>query len=279
MNARIIDSTSTLDIGIGGLWVRLRTDSPEFVAEISGRFEGFLGNAAKPDHVFDIELLPFPDGDAAPVDAHGDSVHVTRNGPLWQVRRGDFFAEWDPRLQHGRARMVPSPYSLDSVIRILHTLILAEQGGMLIHASSVALDGRAFVFTGVSGAGKTTISRLCPPQAHILTDEMSFIRPLDARYYAHGTPFSGELGRPGENLSAPLAGIFLLAKGPENRIEPLSPTEAVRALMANILYFARDNALTAHVFDNAIALAAQVPVRRLTFVPDARVWDLIGNQA
>jgi hypothetical protein len=49
--------------------------------------------------------------------------------------------------------------------------------------------------------------------------------------------------------------------------------------MANILYFARDDALTARVFDNAIALASRVPVRRLTFVPDSRVWDLIGSQA
>ena len=112
-----------------------------------------------------------------------------------------------------------------------------------------------------------------------MTDEMSFIRLLDGRYSAHGTPFSGELGRPGENISAPLGGVFLLAKGPENRIDPLSPTEAVRALMANILYFAKDDALTAKVFDNAIALAARVPVQRLTFFPDTRVWELFGHNA
>ena len=282
MNAVAAQQPGTFDIGIGGLWVRLRTDSPAFVAELSARFAGFLGETARPDHVLDIELIPSSfddDNPHASGDAADDIVQVTRDGSLWQVRRGDFFAQWDPRLRHGHARMVASPYSLDSVIRILHTLILAEQGGMLMHASSVARDGRAFVFTGVSGAGKTTISRLCPADAHILTDEMSFIRPQEHGYFAHGTPFSGELGRPGENLSAPLAGVFLLAKGPENCIDALSPTEAVRALMANILYFARDDALTARVFDNAIALAARVPVRRLTFFPDARVWDFIGNHA
>jgi hypothetical protein len=29
------------------------------------------------------------------------------------------------------------------------------------------------------------------------------------------------------------------------------------------------------VFDSACELAARVPVRRLFFVPDARVWDLV----
>jgi len=278
MNAIAMPSNCELDIGIGGIWVRLRTDSPAFVAEISGRFAGFLGKANQPDHVFDIELIPFmPDGDGDEVDAHMDAVHVLRSGARWQVRRGDFFAEWDPLSRHGRIRMVPSPYSLDSVIRILHTLLLAEQGGMLMHASSVVRGGHAWVFTGVSGAGKTTISRLAPPQSRILTDEMSFLRPEEDHYFAHGTPFSGELGRPGENLRAPLAGVFLLAKGRENRIDPLPRTEAIRALMANTLYFARDDALTTRVFDNAIAMAAQVPVRRLTFAPDARVWDLIDD--
>ena len=76
--------------------------------------------------------------------------------------------------------------------------------------------------------------------------------------------------RPGgarAKTSAPIAGVFLLAQGPENRIEPLPQAEAVRGLMANILYFARDEAMTTKVFDNAIALAARVPVRRLPSCP------------
>ncbi|MEF9979271.1 MAG: hypothetical protein RR834_12365, partial [Thermomonas sp.] len=139
--------------------------------------------------------------------------------------------------------------------------------------------GKAYLFTGVSGAGKTTISRLAPDHAHLLTDEMSFIRLEDGEYFAYGTPFAGELATPGANMRAPLAGIFLLAQGPDNRIDPLNAGEGIRAVMANILYFAKDDALTAKVFDNAIALAARVPVKRLTFFPDARVWDLFGPTA
>ena len=269
-----------LDVGIGGISVRLRAASAEFNTLMVDRFRGFIGSVDTPDYIFDIEILPFtynPDT----LDVVSDiEPCVLREGTHWRLLRGDFEAQWDPATRHGTARLRASPYALDSVLRILHTVLLAEQGGMLMHASSVVLaDGRAFVCTGVSGAGKTTISRLVPPGAHLLTDEMSFIRREADGYYAYGTPFAGELATPGENIRAPLAGVFLLAQGPDNRLDDLNPAEAVRAVMANILYFAKDAALTAKVFDNAIALASSVPVRRLTFFPDARVWDMIGNEA
>jgi hypothetical protein len=90
-----------------------------------------------------------------------------------------------------------------------------------------------------------------------------------------GTPFFGELARVGENLSAPIECVYLLAKGPENKIEPVVGSEAVRGLLGNILFFAQDPEFVKLVFDAAVDFAGRVPVRRLTFVPDARVWELI----
>lgn len=273
------DRPHHLDVGIGGVHVRLCTDSPEFIALMADRFRGFTGHVDVPDHVFDVDIVPVSYEEDESLDGITTEVRVLRDGDRWRLLCGDFDAEWVPGTRQGHVRLHPSPYSLDSVLRILHTVLLAEQGGMLMHASSVVLDGRAYLFTGVSGAGKTTISRLAPDTAHLLTDEMSFIRLEDGEYFAYGTPFAGELAIPGANMRAPLAGIFLLAQGPENRIDPLDASARVRGVMANILYFAKDDALTSKVFDNAIALAARVPVQRLTFFPDARVWDLFGHTA
>jgi len=161
------------------------------------------------------------------------------------------------------------------VLRIVHTLILARQGGFLVHAASAIRGGRAFLFAGVSGAGKTTISRLAPSDATLLTDEISYVRRQGDEYWACGTPFAGELARVGENLSAPLSTLFLLEKGPENRIEAVAPSEAVRLLMRNILFFAEDPELVSLVFRSACEFAEQVPARRLIFVPDQRVWEMI----
>ena len=94
-------------------------------------------------------------------------------------------------------------------------------------------------------------------------------------YTAFGTPFTGELAKLGENVSAPVAALYLLAQGPENRIDPVAPGEAARSVLANMLFFAEDEELVQATFHSAFEFASRVPVRRLTFVPDVRVWELI----
>ena len=101
-------------------------------------------------------------------------------------------------------------------------------------------------------------------------------RKQDPGYIAYGTPFTGELAKLGENVSAPIAALYLLAKGKENRIDPIPPAEAARSLLANLLFFAEDEELVQATFHSAFEFVSRVPVSRLTFVPDARVWELIG---
>src|SRR5208337_3527181 len=117
------------------------------------------------------------------------------------------------------------------VLRITHSLLLAMEGGFQVHASSAIRNHRAFLFAGVSGAGKTTTVRLAPPDAVILTDEISYVRRTKNGYCAYGTPFAGELARPGANASAPVRRLCLLKQAPHNRLRPVSRTAAIRALM------------------------------------------------
>jgi hypothetical protein len=109
----------------------------------------------------------------------------------------------------------------------------------------------------------------------LLTDEISYVRKADNNYVAFGTPFSGELAKLGENVSASLAALYLLVQGPENRIEPVPAGEAVRSLLANVLFFAEDAELVRQMFHSACELVDRVPVSRLTFVRDARMWEMI----
>jgi hypothetical protein len=260
---------SDVVIEIGGLPIRLNCKDPSFVRLIQTRYAGYVSASSEASFEFDIELAP-PGTESTDQD-----VQVSWNSGRWLLDRGDFHAEWNPSTARGRIAQTINPYSLDSVLRIVHTLLLARKGGFLVHASSAVRNGRAFLFSGVSGAGKTTMARLAPPDAALLTDEISYVIPKDGRYIAVGTPFFGELARAGENLRAPIEALYLLAKGPENKIEPVTVADAVRGLLGNILFFARDTEFVKLVFDAAIDFVNRVPVQRLTFLPDASIWELI----
>jgi len=264
----------TVSIEIGGMPIAVRTHDPSFRRLIENRYAGFVGSSPHSQLEFDVDLYEPSDGASAGDDID-DELEVKIEAGEWLLRRGDFRARWNPEASRGHIRQSPSPYAIDAVLRIVHSLILARQGGFLVHAASAIRHGKAFLFSGISGAGKTTISRLAPPDATLLTDEISYVRRQGNRYLACGTPFAGELARVGENQSAPLSALFLLEKGLQNRIEPVGATEAVQRLLRNILFFADDRALVELVFQSACEFASLVPIRRLVFVPDQRVWDII----
>jgi hypothetical protein len=261
--------SSQVVVEIGGLPIRLRVDDAGFIDLLNRRYQGFVATSREPQFEFQIEVTP--PGLVEP----DEDVRVYRNSENWCFDRGDFHAEWNPTSGRGKVRQTVNPYSIDCVLRIVHTLLLAREGGFLLHAASAVRFGRAFLFSGVSGAGKTTISGLAPLDVTLLTDEISYVVKDAGEYFAFGTPFAGELARVGENVRAPIAEVFLLTQGPANKIEPLETAVAAHALLRNTLFFAEDPDMVNSVFQSVCDFVRKVPVRRLTFLPDAKVWELI----
>ena len=141
----------------------------------TSKFDFPVSNFEFPASSFQLEVELVPPS----VVSDAEDARVRLEQGRWVMERGDFRAEWDPERRRGWVRESPNPYSIDSVLRILHSLILAREGGFLVHAASAIRKGRAFLFAGVSGAGKTTISRLAPQDVVVLTDEISYVRPRE----------------------------------------------------------------------------------------------------
>jgi hypothetical protein len=270
MQSPSAETTRDVVIEIGGLPIDVQTTDHEFERILKGRYRDYIKPVSASEFALSVQVVNpenfDPDADA----------QVWMEGPEWRMERGDFRARWNPAEGSGEVRQSANPYSIDSVLRILHTLMLAPEGGFLLHASSAVRNGKAFLFSGVSEAGKTTMARLAPPDAAVLTDEASYVRKVGGRYFAFGTPFAGELGEPGKNISAPIAALYFLAKGSENRIDPVDSAAAIQRLLRNILFFAHQPEMVRQVFDAACAFVAAVPVYQLTFFPDPRVWELLG---
>ncbi len=257
-------------IRIGGIGGVIRTTDHAFRDLLFDRYRGFVQSGSDTRFALDIHLLKVPDGSDRDAD-----LEVRAHRGKWVLRRGDFVAEWNPLAGSGTVRQTANTFSIDTVLRVLHSIMLARESGFLLHAASAIRNDRAYLFTGISGAGKTTIARLAPDDVTLLTDEISYVRRRGDGYDAHGTPFAGELATSGANCRESIAAIFLLDKGGTNRIEPVARSEAVRAIMRNILFFAPDPPAIRSLFQAACDLVTRVPVQRLAFVPDARVWSLI----
>ena len=256
-------------VDIGRMPVRLRTENAAFLDVVQQRYGEFL--SSRPEAEIDLTFDLVAAGPISPED----EIRVMREGSRWRAERADFRLDWDSESKRGLVRQSVNPYSVDGALRILHSLVLADQGGFLLHAASGVRNGRAFLFFGPSGAGKTTMTRLAPPDVHLLSDEISYVRQEEATYVAHGTPFSGELAKPGKNISAPVAAFYHLVKAPANRVAPMQSADAVRALLESVLFFAEDPHLVKLIFRSVCDLVGKLPVYRLEFVPDRTAWDLI----
>jgi hypothetical protein len=257
-----------IGIEVGGLPVLVNAEDRDFCDQLARHYAGFLSQAKAPRFVFDVELLSQP-------PHPGAEISVTVREGIWNVRRADFAAQCDPRQGRATIRQSAGTHAFDSVLRIMHTLALAGDGGFLLHAASAIRNGRAFIFSGVSGVGKTTLTRLAPPDAIILTDEVSYLRRRSDMFEACGTPFAGELARAGANTSAPVNTLFFLEQGRDQRIEEMDKHEALQRLLRNILFFAADPELVGKLFSTANEFLERIPARRLIFRPQPDVWSLI----
>jgi hypothetical protein len=259
-----------VNIVVGGLPIRLSCGDSSFAALLRAHYAGFCGDERSEHSPVELAIRLGP----RPPAANDDELRVRLDAGNWTVERGDFRFIYDPRLRRGEIHQSPNRYSVDSVLRILHSLALVPESGFLLHASSGIRNGRAYVFAGRSGAGKTTMARLAPPEVTLLTDEISYIRRSQATYIACGTPFWGELAKAGENHSGPIQALCFLEHALENRLTALSGAESLRSLLQNILFFAQDPALVERVFENACDFVSSVPIYRLSFRPEAQIWEL-----
>ena len=166
-------------------------------------------------------------------------------------------------------------YALDSLLRILLTMVLLPRRGFLLHAATVVRDGRAYVFTGRSGAGKSTVASLSPAGT-VLTDEISLLRFTDGCWQAYGTPFWGEFRAAGQNEHYPIAGIYTLVQSAEDRVESLTTKEMIRALLPCVMFFTSRVEANEDLLSLLLGFVAQVPGQRLHFRRDDRFWKVIA---
>jgi hypothetical protein len=154
---------------------------------------------------------------------------------------------------------------------MLASRLLARIDAVDLHASTAHLDGRAFVFVGHSGAGKTTISEIAlAAGAAILSDDRTIVGVRDGHPIAWGTPWHGT-GRRSSSRTAPIAGLFLLVQSDAERVVPVPAGRAFKELFVRLIHHRFTAAETEAALATVERLAASCPMWELHFRrhPDA----------
>lgn len=152
--------------------------------------------------------------------------------------------------------------------------MLLRHDAFLLHSSLVQIHGKAVLFCGASGAGKSTQADLWRTHlgAEILNGDRTVLRLTDKGFSGGGSIWSGTSGIYRAE-QAPIAGIFLLNQAPDNRAEPLR-AEAFAPLFSQTIVNSWDTEFMNRIVDLFALLLEQVPVYRLHCRADRAAVEL-----
>ncbi|HNW57019.1 MAG TPA: hypothetical protein PKM69_04545 [Bacteroidales bacterium] len=178
-------------------------------------------------------------------------------------------AEWDLWIDSTGNSTDPFEYPLDGLVLYYLTVIY---GDIFIHASGINNAGHGYLFSGVSGKGKSTMAMLWANSgSKVIHDDRLIIRKTAAGYKMFNTPVYNN-DEPGES---PLNKIFIIEHSLKNKLVPVSGGTAVSLIMANCIQHNWGPDIIARLLGSVSIMCETVPVLKLYFKPDRSVIDHI----
>jgi hypothetical protein len=270
---------------------------PELIP--SARFMGFVCSENNPDILIRVHpgnfMIP---SDAkivfnAPYVEELNGLRLNKNDDFWSILRfrDDLFiriifphtgekreavlkfslaeTKWDLWPGQDVKETNPMEYPLDGLILYYLTVI---HGDILIHASGACHNGRGYLFSGVSGKGKTTIAQLWDNHgAKIIHDDRLIVRKQDKGFFMFNTPVYNN----DKPLESRLDRIFIIDHGSGNEIIPVSGAECVSLIMANCIQHNWDHDIIARLLDSVSTMTESIPAAKLFFLPDKSIIEFI----
>ena len=149
--------------------------------------------------------------------------------------------------------------------------------GLMLHSSAVALNGKAYLFSGPCGVGKSTHTSLWRDvfgeDVVVFNDDKPALRRIDGRWYAYGTPWCGKDGI-NVNMKVPLAGICFLKQSDHNEIRRLEGKQALSKVISQTTYRLRDADKMMKMMKNVDQLIAEIPIYELFNRPERAAAEL-----
>lgn len=167
-------------------------------------------------------------------------------------------------------------FATDNALMIIFALATATESTLLFHSSVIGYQGKAYMFLGKSGTGKSTHSRLWLNNiegAFLLNDDNPAVRIFPDGIKVFGTPWSGKTDCY-INQNLPLGAIVSLSQAPQNRITPLHTIMAYAALVPSVSGKRWDKAIADSLHATENAIIKHIKMWHLECLPDANAAHL-----
>jgi hypothetical protein len=177
--------------------------------------------------------------------------------------------EWDMWFAGAGKEIDPLEYPLDGLILYYLAVI---HGDIMIHASGITISGNGYLFSGISGKGKSTMAKIWENSgAKVIHDDRLILRNTRSGYRMYNTPiYSND-----KPVDSPLTRIFIIDHGIENNLLPVTGATAVSTIMSNCIQHNWDQEIITGLLDSVSTMCGKIPVARLSFKPDSSIIDYI----
>lgn len=162
-------------------------------------------------------------------------------------------------------------FGLNNSLMLIFTICTAPHRTLLIHSSVVECNGKAYMFLGQSGRGKSTHSDLWVKHvsgSRLINDDNPVIRiGNNGTPIAYGSPWSGK--RPiYMNVSYPIGGMAAIEQDKENRIRKENIPSAFGIMLSSCSTLKFDKRIHMHICNSISGLLERVPIHTLSCRPD-----------
>jgi hypothetical protein len=284
-------------LNIAGYRIKLESASDSFELVPGVRFQNFICTDNNHDILINVNSGRFRlPGEAkkvfdAPYIEEINGVRTKKSDKFWSIHklRNDLFIKsvfplsskkksavlkfsfsdrnWELWIDGAGKETDPLEYPLDGLVLYYLTAI---NGDIMIHASGVNNSGRGYIFSGVSGKGKTTMAKLWDNTgARVIHDDRLILRNTGNGYRMFNTPvYSND-----EPRESPIDKIFLIEHGSRNDHITVSGASALSMVMANCIQHNWDQNIIARLIGALSLMCTTIPVVRLPFRPDRNIID------
>ncbi|KEZ50313.1 hypothetical protein [Metabacillus indicus] len=202
-------------------------------------------------------------------------VKVMKNEKQIVFKRADYKITADPSYSYAEISVYDELALKHALMNLYSSYIVHKNWGILLHSSCVLEKNHAHIFTGHSGAGKSTAAMLSHPRP-LFSDEATVLKIDAAQVTAFDSPFRSELHDSALVPFAELKSINLIHQSLVIERNQISKSAALMALFDKVFYWPSEKSETKRILTMLKDLVNQTEIFDLYFQKNDQFWEMIS---